>query len=121
MFGSFEFPALANVASREELLAEASTESALAETVSLQAFLDSMGSEEVAPPMGLRIRTEQFISDPDGNTIDILFIRPDNAEILSCVYYIHGGGKLTPRSEEHTSELQSLMRTSYAAYSWKTI
>src|SRR3546814_17190966 len=98
MFVSFEFPALANVASREELLAEASTESALAETVSLQAFLDSMGSEEVAPSMGLRIRTEQFISDPDGNKIDIQFIRPDNDEILACVYYIHGGGRSEERS-----------------------
>src|SRR3546814_372732 len=45
--------------------------------------------------MGLRIRTEQFISDPDGNKIDIQFIRPDNDEILACVYYIHGGGMLT--------------------------
>src|SRR3546814_5109635 len=25
----------------------------------------------------------------------------------------------TPRSEEHTSELQSLMRSSYAVFSWK--
>src|SRR3546814_8088719 len=29
------------------------------------------------------------------------------------------GRRLTVRSEEHTSELQSLMRTSYAVFCWK--
>ena len=29
---------------------------------------------------------------PDGNRINIRFIRPDNNEKLPCVYYIHGGG-----------------------------
>ncbi|MEM8769395.1 MAG: alpha/beta hydrolase, partial [Pseudomonadota bacterium] len=28
----------------------------------------------------------------DGNQIQVQFIRPDNDEILPCVYYIHGGG-----------------------------
>jgi acetyl esterase/lipase len=31
-------------------------------------------------------------SEPDGNEINIRFIRPDNTELLPCVYYIHGGG-----------------------------
>src|SRR3546814_9918873 len=32
----------------------------------------------------------------------------------------HGGSKATARSEEHTSELQSLMRISYAVFCLKT-
>jgi acetyl esterase len=48
----------------------------------------------VAPSAGLTVRTEHFVSAPDGNTIAIQFIRPDNAERLPCVYYIHGGGMI---------------------------
>jgi acetyl esterase len=33
-----------------------------------------------------------LVSAPDGNTIRFHFIRPDNSEIVPCVYYIHGGG-----------------------------
>ena len=33
-----------------------------------------------------------MVSSPDRNTINIQFIRPDNAALLPCVYYIHGGG-----------------------------
>jgi acetyl esterase/lipase len=32
------------------------------------------------------------VSDPDGNLINIQFIRPDNSARVPCVYYIHGGG-----------------------------
>jgi acetyl esterase/lipase len=31
-------------------------------------------------------------SEPDGNKINIRFIRPDGDDPLPCVYYIHGGG-----------------------------
>jgi acetyl esterase len=34
---------------------------------------------------------ETLTSSPDGNTIKIRYVRPDNTEILPCVYYIHGG------------------------------
>src|SRR3546814_8311763 len=33
--------------------------------------------------------------------------------------FVNGGSKITPRSEEHTSELQSLMRNSYAVFRLK--
>ena len=49
-------------------------------------------NEKIAPSKGLRITTETFRSEPDGNTIKVQFIRPDTAERLPCVYYIHGGG-----------------------------
>lgn len=50
-----------------------------------------MDSEEVASSAGLSVRTETLTSSPDGNTIKIRYIRPDNDETLPCVYYIHGG------------------------------
>jgi acetyl esterase len=92
VFGSFGLPDLPSVASREELLAQESTDAANASAAALQAFADSMGTEEVAPSKGLLTRTERFRSSPDGNTINLQFIRPDNEETLPCVYYIHGGG-----------------------------
>lgn len=95
MFGAFELPPQPNAVSREQLLAGARTEAALAATAELDAFLHSMGTEEIAPSNGLTIRTEHFVSAPDGNTANIHFIRPEGDEILGCVYYIHGGGMLT--------------------------
>ena len=47
------------------------------------------------PRRGSSPKTESFTSAPDGNTIKIQFIRPDSAEILPCVYYIHGGGMMS--------------------------
>jgi acetyl esterase/lipase len=55
-------------------------------------MFDMIDNEEVAPSTGLSIRTERFRSQPDGNEILIQFIRPDTAETVPCVYYIHGGG-----------------------------
>src|SRR3546814_5650101 len=39
-----------------------------------------------------------------------------NGGSLDPKLYEKHGGKVTPRSEEHTSELQSLMRISYAVF-----
>ncbi|MFT6437175.1 MAG: acetyl esterase/lipase [Candidatus Azotimanducaceae bacterium] len=81
-----------DVDSREVLLAAANTEEAIAAREGMQAFLDMCDTEEVASSEGLVTRTEQLVSSPDGNTINVQIIRPDNNEILPCVYYIHGGG-----------------------------
>jgi acetyl esterase len=80
-----------NVSSREELLAQESTPEAVAAYARQVALFDAMDSEKIAPSAGLTVRTETFISSPDGNTIKIQYIRPDNKETLPCVYYIHGG------------------------------
>src|SRR6202522_1473867 len=80
-----------NVSSREELLAQENSPAALAALARQAAFFDSMDSEEVAPSAGLSVRVETLTSSPDGNTINIRYIRPDNDETLPCVYYIHGG------------------------------
>ncbi len=57
-----------------------------------KAMFDAIDTEEVASFKGLTIKTAVFTSQPDGNEIKIQFIRPEGAEILPCVYYIHGGG-----------------------------
>ena len=80
-----------NVSSREELLAQENTPEALAAQDRANALFNVMDSEDVAPSAGLTVRTESFTSSPDGNTIKIQFIRPDGAETVPCVFYIHGG------------------------------
>jgi acetyl esterase len=80
-----------NVSSREELLAQENSPAALAALAQQTAMFDSMDSEEVAPSAGLSVSVETLTSSPDGNTIKIRYVRPDNNETLPCVYYIHGG------------------------------
>lgn len=81
-----------DVASREQLLALENTDAVKAQVAMMQVMFKMCDSEEVAPSKGLKVTTETFRSEPDGNTIKIQFIRPDTAERLPCVYYIHGGG-----------------------------
>jgi len=78
--------------SREELIAEAASPEGLARTEATAGFLNMCDSEEVAPSKGLRFSTEDIVSSPDGNTIKLQIIRPDNDQTVACVYYIHGGG-----------------------------
>ena len=95
VFATFELPRPTSVASREELLAEEATNSAIARAEGMKAFLDAMDTEEIAPSAGLTVRTERFTSSPDGNSVNIQFIRPTGGKSLPCVYYIHGGGMAT--------------------------
>jgi acetyl esterase/lipase len=92
LFGNFAMPALGDVASRAELLAEVNQPAAKQAAAALQALLDAADTEQVAPSQGLKIHSEKLVSQPDGNTVNVQFIRPDGAEPLACVYYIHGGG-----------------------------
>ena len=84
-----------DVSSREEMLEEASSESALAEEALLRGLLEMADDEAIAPSKGLRIVTHAVTSSPDGNIINIQYIRPDNDDVVPCVYYIHGGGMAT--------------------------
>ena len=79
-------------ATRDELVAAANTPEAAATRQMLKAFLDSSDTEAVAPSAGLRVTEHTFQSVPDGNTIQVRFIRPDNDAVLPCVVYLHGGG-----------------------------
>ena len=85
-------PAARDVASREELIAEANTPEALAGAEAFRSFMDLCDTEEAAPSAGLRVHTEEVVSQPDGNTIHLQVIRPDSDDTVACVYYIHGGG-----------------------------
>lgn len=84
-----------DIESREAMLGEAATVEAKAAYEALSGFMDMCDSEDVAPSDGLSITTEKVVSQPDGNEINIQFIRPDSDETVACVYYIHGGGMMT--------------------------
>src|ERR1700722_7551115 len=92
LLGGIATEAQADVDSRETLLAEANTEAARQRAELFRSFLERCGTEEAAPSAGLRIHTEKVVSEPDGNSINLQVIRPDNDETLAGVYYIHGGG-----------------------------
>jgi len=80
--------------SREEMLAEENSEQGKARAAQLVAMFEMVDNEDVAPSKGLKVSVETFRSEPDGNTVKIRYIRPDNKEKLPCVYYIHGGGMM---------------------------
>ena len=87
-----DVPELGDIGSRDELLAEASepaTMDSRKAALEMTAFLDS---EEAAPSKGLAFGDHEVVSQPDGNEIKLRLIRPEGADVLACVYYIHGGG-----------------------------
>lgn len=92
LFGEMSLPPQKNVESREQMVAAANSPEAQAARAGLTAFMEMCDNETIAPSAGLVIATHEFQSEPDGNTIKIQYIRPDNDQILPCVYYIHGGG-----------------------------
>jgi acetyl esterase/lipase len=81
--------------SRETMVAEANTPEALKGAEEFRQVMELCDTEELAPSKGLHIHTEQIVSHPDGNTINLQVIRPDTDEAVACVYYIHGGGMMT--------------------------
>jgi acetyl esterase len=93
MFGAVDisFPD-GDVDSREQMLKEANSEEAIAQREAFSVFGEACDTEEVAPSTGLAVTEHRVISQPDGNEINIRFIRPDSGEVVPCVYYIHGGG-----------------------------
>src|SRR3546814_9048891 len=70
------------------------------------------------PPAGLVVEASLFI-DFDGTLVELVE-RPDAVCIDGELRSLLGAlGRALPRSEEHTSELQSLMRISYAVFCLK--
>ena len=84
-----------DVADRESMLAAAATPEALELRSLVDAALDAIDDETIAPSAGLDISTIEVRSEPDGNTIRLQVIRPRTTEPLACVYYIHGGGMMS--------------------------
>jgi hypothetical protein len=64
------------------LLGRANTDEAVAAREAQTAFLNMCDTEEIAPSAGLTVQELQVTSQPDGNTINIRFIRSDNDEQL---------------------------------------
>ena len=96
VLGAFELPtAEGDAKSREQVLEEANTEEAIAQRKIVTAILEMCDSEEIAPSKGLELSEHSVVSEPDGNTINIRFIRPGGQDVVPCVYYIHGGGMQT--------------------------
>lgn len=91
-FGKMTVQPAHDVASRDELLAEMNGAAAKQMAITLKGVFDAMDTEAVAPSAGLRVTEHAVVSQPDGNRINIRFIRPETQEKLPCVYYIHGGG-----------------------------
>ena len=92
------FPSMGSatdVEDRETLLAEANTPEAQEQMQTMKAVMSMMDNEELAPSTGLDISDHEFVSQPDGNTVRVQFIRPQSDTPLPCVYYIHGGGMQT--------------------------
>ncbi len=92
VFGAMDIGGQRNVTNREELLASANTPEALQQRDALRGFLELCNNETIAPSAGLTVTDYKVPSQPDGNTINIQFIRPSDKEPVACVYYIHGGG-----------------------------
>ena len=89
--GLMDFGSAPDVSSREELLAQESTQELRALYDAMFAMMDSRDREDIASANGLRVSSERIVSAPDDNTINILMTRPDTTDVLPCVYYIHGG------------------------------
>lgn len=82
-----------DVADRDELLARSNSEAALATEATIDASISAMmDNDHVAPSAGLRTTSYELTSAPDGNVLNLKLVRPDNDEVLPCIYYIHGGG-----------------------------
>src|SRR5580698_2038157 len=90
MFGAMpEMTDPGDARDRDQLLAEVNTEEAKARSAMQKQMFDAIDTEEVASFKGLTIRTVTFTKQQTANEIKIQFIRPENAEALPCVYYIH--------------------------------
>lgn len=82
--------ATGDVASREELLAEAASEVGRAALAVEAAFMNTGDDETVAPSAGLRF-ADYSVPQHDGHSIRLYLTRPEGEQVLPCVYYVHGG------------------------------
>src|SRR3546814_1918310 len=64
-----------------------------------------------------RVVAERAAGKEHGGSIDLIWINGENFAAMKAQELLYG--PFTDRSEEHTSELQSLMRISYAVFCLK--
>ena len=80
VMGAFPSTELSDVKDRDTLLAELNEPDAVAAREQMTAAFEALDNEDIAPSKGLEVRTLEFTSAPDGNTIKIQFIRPRSDE-----------------------------------------
>ena len=91
-FKDIDFPELmAGSVSREEMLAKVNSEEGQMELMIYEAIFNDPKLDDAISSDGLKNETIEIESKPDSNKIKLLNIRPDNNDVLPCVYYIHGG------------------------------
>src|SRR5947209_4756921 len=76
---------LKDIDSRDRLVENANSESALAMAAKLEDLYARLDTADVAPFDGLRIETREFASMPDGNTVRVQCIRPDSDVVVPGV------------------------------------
>ena len=91
-FGNFAQPVGPDVSSRAEILEQMLSAEGQAIVEAEANFFRTTACKIAAPSEGLSVRTESFLSSPDGNEVKIQYIRPDGDEQVPCIYYTHGGG-----------------------------
>ena len=79
---------------RDQIMEAQGTDEAKIGQSLLDMVFNSTHFKETVTEEGLITTIEEFVSQPDGNTVKIQYIRPDKDETLPCVYYIHGGGMM---------------------------
>jgi len=77
---------------RDQMLAAANTDEARKSEALFRELAELCDVDAVVSSEGLRVETLTFDSQPDSNSINVLYIRPDTDEVLPCVVYLHGGG-----------------------------
>jgi|TARA_B110000967_G_scaffold161382_1_gene167508 acetyl esterase len=88
----FDLPPRKQFKNRDEMINYHSSGYIKKEIKLFERFSEIYDDKKIAPTKGLKIETKEIVSLPDNNIIKMQCIRPDNDEILPCVYYIHGGG-----------------------------
>ena len=83
-----------DIDSRERLVEISNSPKALEARDLTERLYAGLDGDDV-PSAGITLTTHEFVSDPDGNTVKIQYVRPDTDAVLPCVYYIHGGGMQT--------------------------
>src|SRR3546814_2683929 len=93
--------------------------------ISLDSLIEALTAARAALPEGAAADVRMKGDDIFGRKLSISYLRPQTAEeaALDARYaetcQVHSAGDDLDRSEEHTSELQSLMRISYAVFCLK--
>lgn len=87
-----EEPTIAGLVSREEMLRAANTDEARRSRDVFRELAELCDVESAVSSDGLHVQTHVFSSDPDGNSINVQFIRPADDVVRACVVYLHGGG-----------------------------